>query len=285
MKKLFVASAVVTAVAAPTAALAQAPAPAATPEHTLTGNVALVSDYRFRGLSQTFGEGFKFGPAIQGGFDYAHSSGFYAGNWNSSVSSATFPNGAGIEMDFYGGFKHSFGDFGLDVGAIYYYYPEAKYPAGGGNFEKAENFELYIGGSWKWFSAKYYYSVTDYFGLTEGVLQNFVGCNTVSAPGCSPLPLSGNTKGTQYFTASFNYEVAPKLTLAASLGYTWVSHYSQLDYLDYKVGVTYDLNGWLLGAALVGTDADEAYWYAVNGTGKVREVGEPTIVLSVGKTF
>lgn len=283
MKNLLLAAAVTSAVAAPSIALAQAPAPSS--PHTLTGNMTIASDYRFRGLSQTFGEGFKFGPAIQGGIDYSHASGFYAGNWNSNVSGNTFPNGAGIEMDFYGGYKATFGDFGLDVGTIYYYYPDAKYPAGGGSFEKAENWELYIGGSWKWFSAKYYYAVTDYFGLSQNVLQNFVGCNTISSPGCSNLPLSGDTKGTQYLTASFNYEIAPKLTLGAGLGYTWVAHYNALDYLDYKLGLTYDYNGWMLGAALVGTDADETYWYAVNGQGKVREVGEPTIVLSVSKTF
>ena len=52
------------------------PAPAAEPAspHTLTGNLGFFSDYRFRGISQT-----AKNPAIQGGFDYAHSSGFYAG--------------------------------------------------------------------------------------------------------------------------------------------------------------------------------------------------------------
>src|SRR5690349_14450604 len=60
------------------------PAPAATPptpEHMLTANVGLFSEYIFRGISQTGGK-----PAVQGGFDYAHSSGFYAGTWASNIS-------------------------------------------------------------------------------------------------------------------------------------------------------------------------------------------------------
>src|SRR5713226_777451 len=84
----------------------------------ITGNITLASEYRFRGIDQTFGK-----PAIQGGLDYSHSSGIYLGNWNSNVSSgAGYPNG-NIEMDLYGGYKRAFGDFGADVGFIYYAYP------------------------------------------------------------------------------------------------------------------------------------------------------------------
>ena len=76
MKKLLLATAISSLCALPSMATAQtAPAAAApTPEHQVTGNMSLVSQYIFRGLSQTNG-----GPALQGGLDYAHSSGFYAG--------------------------------------------------------------------------------------------------------------------------------------------------------------------------------------------------------------
>ena len=82
----------------------------------IAANVTIVNDYRYRGISQS-----NFKPAIQGGFDYAHESGFYIGNWNSSISwisDAYGKNGgvsgynntlgtvsAPIEMDFYAGFK------------------------------------------------------------------------------------------------------------------------------------------------------------------------------------
>ena len=83
------------------AVFAQAtPAPEASP---VTANVTVVSDYRFRGISQSNQK-----PAIQGGFDYAHESGFYVGNWNSSISWISDGNpsvSAPIEMNFYGGFK------------------------------------------------------------------------------------------------------------------------------------------------------------------------------------
>src|SRR5207237_1081318 len=62
-------------------AVAQTPAPAATPEHTFTANVGLFSEYIFRGISQTGGR-----PAVQGGFDYAHASGLYLGTWASNIS-------------------------------------------------------------------------------------------------------------------------------------------------------------------------------------------------------
>jgi len=90
-----------------TAAFAQT-APAAAPEapeaSPVTANVTVVNDYRYRGITQT-----NYQPAIQGGFDYAHESGLYIGNWNSTINwvSNTTNNGikAPIEMDFYGGFK------------------------------------------------------------------------------------------------------------------------------------------------------------------------------------
>ena len=122
MRKTIVAATLATvAFAIPNLAAAQAAAPAAAAPvspHTFTGNVGLFSEYRFRGISQTFQK-----PAIQGGFDYSHESGFYVGNWNSNVNEgAGFPAG-NIEMDFYGGWKKTWGDWGLDLGGIYYYYP------------------------------------------------------------------------------------------------------------------------------------------------------------------
>ena len=112
MKKTLRAGFAATLIALPV--LAQA---APEPEFTFSGNAGLFSDYRFRGFTQT-----DYKPAFQGGFDLAHKSGFYVGNWNSNVSSVAY-SGASLEMDFYGGYKMSLGDIGLDFGAIYYYYP------------------------------------------------------------------------------------------------------------------------------------------------------------------
>src|SRR5882762_3334193 len=166
MRKSLLNLAVLAALAAPAIAIAQTAAPAPAPS-PVTGNMTIASDYRFRGISQTYR-----GPAIQGGIDYAHDSGFYVGNWNSNVSSLVYSGGAGIEMDFYGGWKKAFGDFGLDLGFIYYYYPNAEWNSitslgATTGAKKFDNQEIYVGGSWKWISAKYSYAISDYFGLNR----------------------------------------------------------------------------------------------------------------------
>ena len=111
------------AAAAPASAAAT-PAPAAEASSPLSFNIGLVSLYKYRGQDQYFtGSEHYSRPALQGGVDYAFSNGLYLGNWNSIVSSgAGFPDG-NLEMDFYGGYKASVGDFGVDVGGILYYYP------------------------------------------------------------------------------------------------------------------------------------------------------------------
>lgn len=85
-----------------------------------SANVALSSEYVWRGVGQTASD-----PAISGGFDLGHESGFYAGTWASNVDFGD--SDASIEIDYYAGFGGDFGDsgFSYDVGAIYYDYPSA----------------------------------------------------------------------------------------------------------------------------------------------------------------
>lgn len=128
MRKTLIASAVATAFLLPTQSFAEdapaAAAPAAAaPASPFTGNVMLASEYLYRGIAQTRGK-----PAIQGGFDYAHPSGFYVGTWGSSISwiGDTYPAGtsASLELDIYGGYKGTItGDLGYDVGVLTYNYP------------------------------------------------------------------------------------------------------------------------------------------------------------------
>lgn len=191
-----------------------------------------------------------------------------------------FPNGAGLEMDFYGGYKRSFGDFGIDVGVLQYFYPATRVTTNGIN-KKLDNNELYFGGSWKFITAKVYYSTTNYFGLDGTLAQNFFTNKSTSAA----LANRGGSRGTMYYDLSANYEIAPKLTLGAHIGYTQVKNYAELDYMDYKVGLTYDLSGWQLGANVVGTDADKNWYYATDGGNKTKYTGKPGLVVSVGKTF
>ena len=264
MKKALAAAAVASACSAPLLALAQttAAAPKEEPEFTLSGNLTIGSDYRFRGFSQT-----DYQPTVQGGVDFAHKSGFYLGNWNSNVSSKLY-NGAPIEMDFYGGYKHAFGDFGLDVGVIYYYYPGTGEDASL-NFE-AKNFEAYIGGTWGPASVKYYYSFTDFFG--------------VKAPGI-------DTKGSQYVDISGTFPLADGFAVVAHVGWQYVKNYQNINTVvnddnvwDYKLGGTWDImgSGWILGAFWVGTSEKDFFATAESPP---RGAGKSGFLATVSKTF
>jgi hypothetical protein len=275
MRKSVLSAAVCAALAVPTLATAETPSP-------VTGNMTIASDYRFRGISQTYR-----GPAIQGGIDYAHPSGFYIGNWNSNVASQQFPAGSGIEMDFYGGWKKSFGDFGLDVGYIYYFYPRAEWNSTVGSTAgsaKFDNQELYLGGSWKWLSAKLFFALDDYFGLNREQAFGgfFVDRNTGAA--LDPTGTRGDSKGTTYLDFAATYPVTDKFSVVGHYGVLNVKNYSELDYKDWKLGVTYDLRGWVLGAAYVDTDA-KSEWYYAGGSKGVKDTGNGTLVFSISKTF
>ncbi|MGA0953147.1 MAG: TorF family putative porin, partial [Burkholderiaceae bacterium] len=91
--------------------------PALAAESTLSANVGVFSDYRFRGVTQTDKK-----PALQGGFDFAASNGFYVGNWNSSINWLG-GNSSGLESDFYIGYATEISGVGIDIGNLYYHYP------------------------------------------------------------------------------------------------------------------------------------------------------------------
>lgn len=99
---------------------ADAPPPEAAPSPvTISGSVAIASDYRLRGVSQTDKE-----MAVQGGLTIAHESGFYIGTWASNLSGWGSFGGANMELDLIGGYKHKLADNAtLDVGLTWYVYP------------------------------------------------------------------------------------------------------------------------------------------------------------------
>jgi uncharacterized protein (TIGR02001 family) len=223
-------------IALPMLADAQTADAAAAPN--LTGNVALTTNYKFRGQDQDvighngFAKDRAVKPAIQGGFDYAFGqSGFYVGNWNSSVN---WLSGNSIEVDFYGGYKFKGGPIDWDIGALTYVYPGAT----AGNTT-----ELYGAGTWAderigSFTAKYSWTVSkDYF--------NYAGNKGGSG-------LDGTNTG--YLNLSYSREIMPKLTFKTAIGYTFftsdIRSLGYKDYLDYNVGVSYDLGS---GLALAGS--------------------------------
>jgi len=225
---------------------------------TFTGNAGLFSDYRFRGISQTNKK-----PAFQGGFDVSHASGAYVGNWNSNIDSAFF-NGSNLEMDFYGGYKMPLGDFTLDVGALYYYYPGS---GAGGTF-KIDNTEIYVGGAYGPVTLKYSYAVSDFFGVPD-------------------------SKGSWYLDGGFAYDLGGGLGVNAHVGYQKLDKNASVieigggtedTIIDYKLGVTYDLagSGFIVGASYISTNRD-----LTGGTAALsgRNISNGTVVLSLTKAF
>ena len=238
----------------------------------ITGNMTIASDYRFRGISQTY-----LGPTVQGGIDYSHPSGVYLGNWNSSVSSLVYTGGSGIEMDFYGGYRRTFGDLGVDVGTVYYHFPKAK--QAGDDFH---NWEVYAGATLKWFTLKVFYALSDYFGLNSNQAANYWIGRTSGAP--LDTNGRGGSKGTYYSELNAVIPLGNDLSLAGHYGRLDVRHYKELDYEDWKIGFNYDLAGWLLGAFYVDSLANNEWWYTT-GSGGPKDTGKGGFVFTVGKTF
>lgn len=129
-----------------------------------TGNVALTSDYVFRGLTQTWG-----GPAIQGGADLAPGNGLSAGFWGSSVSDKSYP-GASLELDLYASYGHAINDdASWRVGLYSYLYPNGNLDHVGLPSRSFDTFEANAALSWKWLTLKYSIALSDYFGIDTGM--------------------------------------------------------------------------------------------------------------------
>jgi uncharacterized protein (TIGR02001 family) len=238
-----------------------ADAPAPTP--AVTSNVSLVSNYLYRGISQT---GEK--PAIQGGFDYAHASGFYAGVWGSSISWISdlgAAANAGTEIDTYFGFKNGFAtDYSYDVGFLRYNYPGA-YAAGA---TKADTDEIYGLIGYKWVTAKYSYALGDTFGTS-----NAKGTSYFDLSASYAVPDTGVTLGAHYGKQTFKGSTADASKAGGA----------DLSYSDYKLSVSKDFSGYALGLAYSNTNAKKGAGQAYTVLGK--DLGKGTAVLSLSRSF
>lgn len=227
--------------------------------HTFTSNVGLVSNYLYRGISQT-----GAGAAIQGGFDYAHSSGFYAGVWGSNISwlsDAAVANNASVELDTYLGYKGTAGDVGYDVGFLRYNYP-GTYGVGQ---VKADTNEIYGAVSYSIVTAKYSHSLGDTFGVS-----NAQGTNYFDLSANYTLPDTGIALGAHY--GKQTYKGSTAAGLAATVG--------SPTYSDYKLSVAKDFSGYVLGLAYSSTNASANY---TSPQGKL--LGKGTAVLSLTRSF
>jgi uncharacterized protein (TIGR02001 family) len=238
-------------------------APAATPDFTLSYYVAGVTDYRFRGISQTSKK-----PALQAGIDFGHSSGFYLGAFGSNVSWVKDFNQAtkgSIEIDLYGGFKKEIiKDLTIDVGAITYQYPgnnSGKVGTPGvGAYSNANTNEIYGALTYSIATVKYSRSIGDFLGNI-------------------------NSSGSQYLEAAAAVDLGTGFTLTPHIGRQLVANTSAANYTDYSLTIAKDFgNGLSVNAALITTNAKKGGFY-LQGAPSNKFIAGNTAVVGLKYSF
>ncbi len=244
-----------------TAVWAQTPAP----ESTLSYNIGVVSEYRYRGLAQS-----RFDPAVQGGVDYADKSGFYVGAWASTIkwiednSTAANPVKGNVELDLYGGYKFPLGPVGMDVGYLRYQYLNntlAK-TGGGGSYKNANTDEAYVAGTMGVFTLKYSYAFSDLFGNI-------------------------NSKGSTYTDFNATFDLGNGFSVVPQVGRQTVKNTANASYTHYSLALNKDLGN---GLVVTGTyhDTDAKSFYALPGGAGSKagtNAGKSAIVLGLKYTF
>ena len=227
------------------------------PPYTLTSNIGVVSDYTFRGISQTARK-----PAFQGGFDFAHAAtGLYVGTWGSNVSGAEYNNGASLEWDIYGGWKKSVGNWTFDAGLYEYYYPGSKV---GTSDVSYNTLEAYGDVTWRWFMLKYNSTTGDYFGAPKST-------------------------GSGYLDLTANFAPTDAIGIVAHVGHQTVKGFSDASYTDEKLGVTYTIGTYTWGLTYINTNGKNSVYKidtsTTGGSGPIENIARATGVLSVIRTF
>jgi uncharacterized protein (TIGR02001 family) len=219
----------------------------------LSYNIGAVSEYRYRGISQT-----RFEPTVQGGIDYAHAGGFYLGAWGSGIKwiKDAGASRGDIELDLYGGYKGSITkDLGFDVGYLRYEYVDNKLKDVTG--VDASTDEIYGALSYGPVTAKLSYSLSDLFGTP-------------------------NSKGSTYFDLSATFDLGGGYALAPHLGSQTVANNSNASYNDWSLALVKDFgNGLSASLAAVGTDAKNGAYVSPDGY----QLGRSTVVLGVKYAF
>lgn len=225
-------------------ALAQAAT--APPDHTLSFNVGAVTDYRYRGISQS-----RLKPALQGGVDFAHSSGLYVGAWASSIRWIKDAGGdSDVEIDVYGGYKFSAGPLGLDVGVLTYNYPDHSLAV------SPNTQEAYVAGTFGPATLKYSHAFSDLFGFSD-------------------------SKNSYYVDLSAAFDLGSGWSVVPHIGYQKVKNNDAASYTDYSVTLNRDFgNGFAASLAAVDTDSNGAY-LAPNG----KNLGRAGLVLGAKYGF
>lgn len=221
----------------------------------LSGSVTAVSDYLFRGISQTSQD-----PALQAGAEYGSADSWYVGAWGSNVSwlsdlsTPDYPISNSLEVDLYAGWRIPLNaDWKLDLGLYTYYYP-GDYARG---ITRPYTTEGYVGISWSILSLKYSHAFTNAFGFAD-------------------------SKHSDYLDLSANWEFSPSWVLNAHVGHQRIKNFSAADYTDWKIGITKNFdNGISVALGYYDTNGDDTVYTNPAGENLVRATG----VLSVSKAF
>jgi uncharacterized protein (TIGR02001 family) len=228
------------------AAFAQTKAPE--PDYTLSYNIGVVTDYRYRGISQS-----RLKPALQGGVDFAHKSGFYVGAWASSIkwikdtgTIAGFDAGsANVEIDLYGGYKGELpAGFSYDVGALQYWYPRNKLgDAPLGALKNANTTELYGALTYGPGTLKYSHAVSNTFGNPD-------------------------SKNSGYWDLTVNLEGPWGVTITPHIGHQRIQgpYKGVASYTDYSLTLSKEvIPGLSASLGYVGTDAEDTWYISPSG--------------------
>lgn len=304
MRKSLLSLAVLSALSLPTLSFAEdaveataAEAPAS--NWSFSSNVAFTSDYYVRGISQNFHK-----PALQGGFDVEHSSGFSAGVWASNVSPNTFPD-ASLEIDYYAGFGGEIGESGVgySIGVIAYTYPGGSWgdcigcvkadgvtPASDSSWN---TYEANFGLSYSYFSAQVSTTLGDYFGLDTDTGYDDDSKFTTYVELNAEFPF-GDGWALIGHVGHLNVSTKIAATNAAYLGA--YNGEANPDYTDYKVALSKSFSlagseGWAAELAYVGAD-DTGYWNAegwggssFNGRTQTADLTDDRLVFTVSRSF
>jgi uncharacterized protein (TIGR02001 family) len=230
--------------------------------HTIAANIGFTTDYIFRGISQT-----SANPAVQGGIDYTHSSGLYAGVWGSNISWVSDFNAgvsSSVELDTYAGFRGGFaGDFSYDVGFIRYNYPASNYAAGA---TKADTDEIYGSLGYKWITAKYSHSLGQFLTVPGAAGTNYFELNA-----SVPIAETGITIGAHAGKQTYKGTAADALAAAGT----------SATYSDYKLSVSKDFSGYVVSLAYSDTNSTGGFYTTLAGKNLARSAA----TLSVTHAF
>lgn len=251
-------------------------------ETSVMANVNVVSEYRFRGIDQTWG-----GPALQGGVDWSHTSGAYAGAWASNVERRSYPGGD-VELDLYAGYNGKISeDWGYTLGAYAYVYPGANVqnthcpsaalsaPCPVLPSQSYETLEFNAGVSWKSVAYKLSASAGDYFGAN------------------SRTGYSRHTHGTLYHDITVSWPLQQGFSMSAHAGYTDMAATlagRDPSYADWRLTLTKAWSqGWTASISAVGASQNSLYRPPLGGLsavdGKTRALNKDVLLIQLGKTF